>query len=138
MYLGRIVEVGPAEEVLHDPRHPYTRALLSVVPEIEQVTPIVLTGGNARPDANPSRLSFSIPGARCTPRRRIPVVWRVIPRCSRLRRRTQWRATSPPCPNASERVGSAQWTPGGQSTADQTEHGGLGWPVERWWRSWRL
>ena len=33
MYLGRIVEDGPAEEVLAAPQHPYTRALLSVVPE---------------------------------------------------------------------------------------------------------
>lgn len=33
MYLGRIVEVGPAERVLTQPRHPYTRALLSVLPE---------------------------------------------------------------------------------------------------------
>jgi oligopeptide/dipeptide ABC transporter ATP-binding protein len=29
MYLGRIVESGPATEVIRDPRHPYTRALLS-------------------------------------------------------------------------------------------------------------
>jgi oligopeptide/dipeptide ABC transporter ATP-binding protein len=32
MYLGRIVEIGPTKQVLGDPRHPYTRALLSVVP----------------------------------------------------------------------------------------------------------
>jgi oligopeptide/dipeptide ABC transporter ATP-binding protein len=32
MYLGRIVEIGPAERVVHDPRHPYTRALISVMP----------------------------------------------------------------------------------------------------------
>ncbi|MCC6916609.1 dipeptide ABC transporter ATP-binding protein [Nitrosomonas sp.] len=32
MYLGRIVESGRTEEVLDDPRHPYTRALLSAVP----------------------------------------------------------------------------------------------------------
>jgi oligopeptide/dipeptide ABC transporter ATP-binding protein len=32
MYLGRIVEMGPAESVLSAPRHPYTKALLSVVP----------------------------------------------------------------------------------------------------------
>ena len=33
MYLGDIVELGPAEEVCNDPRHPYTRALLSSVPQ---------------------------------------------------------------------------------------------------------
>jgi peptide/nickel transport system ATP-binding protein len=33
MYLGRIVEEGPAEEVLLRPMHPYTRALLAVVPD---------------------------------------------------------------------------------------------------------
>jgi oligopeptide/dipeptide ABC transporter ATP-binding protein len=32
MYLGRVVEIGRTEEVLENPRHPYTRALLSVVP----------------------------------------------------------------------------------------------------------
>jgi oligopeptide/dipeptide ABC transporter ATP-binding protein len=32
MYLGRIVEIGPMESVLHHPQHPYTRALLSVAP----------------------------------------------------------------------------------------------------------
>ena len=33
MYLGDIVELGPAEEICNDPRHPYTRALLSSVPQ---------------------------------------------------------------------------------------------------------
>jgi len=32
MYLGRIVEIGPTHEVLKNPQHPYTKALLSVVP----------------------------------------------------------------------------------------------------------
>jgi oligopeptide/dipeptide ABC transporter ATP-binding protein len=40
MYLGRVVEIGPAEEVLQRPKHPYTKALLNVVPE---------AGGSERP-----------------------------------------------------------------------------------------
>jgi len=32
MYLGRIVEIGPTKTVLSEPRHPYTQALLSVIP----------------------------------------------------------------------------------------------------------
>jgi peptide/nickel transport system ATP-binding protein len=35
MYLGRVVEQGRVEEILDDPRHPYTRALLSAVPVID-------------------------------------------------------------------------------------------------------
>jgi oligopeptide/dipeptide ABC transporter ATP-binding protein len=33
MYAGHVVEVGPAEQVLSDPRHPYTQLLLSAVPD---------------------------------------------------------------------------------------------------------
>ncbi|MFN8075568.1 MAG: oligopeptide/dipeptide ABC transporter ATP-binding protein [Kineosporiaceae bacterium] len=32
MHLGRFVEVGPREQIFGDPRHPYTRALLSAIP----------------------------------------------------------------------------------------------------------
>ena len=61
MYLGRIVEEGPTEEMLTSPRHPYTRALLSVVPEIEQMDQQILTG--EAPD--PTRIP---PGCRFHPR----------------------------------------------------------------------
>jgi oligopeptide transport system ATP-binding protein len=36
MYAGRIVECGPAAEVYHDPRHPYTVALLRSVPRLDR------------------------------------------------------------------------------------------------------
>jgi peptide/nickel transport system ATP-binding protein len=35
MYLGRIVEHGSAEEVIGNPEHPYTQALLSAVPSLD-------------------------------------------------------------------------------------------------------
>jgi len=58
MYLGRIVEAGPTEEVLSAPQHPYTQALLSVVPEIEQLEPVVLTGEIPDPSHIPAGCRF--------------------------------------------------------------------------------
>jgi oligopeptide/dipeptide ABC transporter ATP-binding protein len=58
MYLGRIVEFGTTEEVLQDPRHPYTRALLSVVPEIAQLQPVVLEGEPPDPSRVPTGCRF--------------------------------------------------------------------------------
>jgi len=52
MYLGRIVEEGPAASVVSDPQHPYTKALLSVVPRRdprERTRPQILRG--EAPDA---------------------------------------------------------------------------------------
>ncbi len=58
MYLGRVVECGTTEEVLEPPRHPYTQALLSVVPEIEQLEPVVLTGEIPDPSRIPAGCRF--------------------------------------------------------------------------------
>ena len=52
MYLGRIVEIGAAAEIVGNPQHPYTRALLSVVPRRDprdRARPQILTG--EAPDA---------------------------------------------------------------------------------------
>jgi peptide/nickel transport system ATP-binding protein len=45
MYLGRIVECGPADDVLRDPQHPYTRELLAAVDPVD---------GPDRPEAPPT------------------------------------------------------------------------------------
>ncbi len=66
MYLGRIVEIGTPEQVFADPRHPYTRALMSVLPE-SPIEPVVLTG--EPPDAT-----------------RIPAGCRFHPRCPEVAR----------------------------------------------------
>jgi peptide/nickel transport system ATP-binding protein len=58
MYLGRVVECGTTEEVLGAPRHPYTQALLSVVPEMEELEPVVLTGEIPDPTRIPAGCRF--------------------------------------------------------------------------------
>jgi len=37
MYLGRVVEQGNVDDIFHDPKHPYTKALLQSIPSIESV-----------------------------------------------------------------------------------------------------
>jgi oligopeptide/dipeptide ABC transporter ATP-binding protein len=52
MYLGKIVEIGTAEQVIREPQHPYTQALISVVPSPDPRTKVdrVIVRGE-RPDA---------------------------------------------------------------------------------------
>jgi oligopeptide/dipeptide ABC transporter ATP-binding protein len=58
MYLGRVVESGRTEDVLQAPRHPYTQALLSVVPEIDRLQPVVLQGEIPDPTRIPTGCRF--------------------------------------------------------------------------------
>ncbi len=55
MYLGRIVERGLVQEVLDDPRHPYTRALLSAVPRLapDPSRPVIRLEGDLPSPADP-------------------------------------------------------------------------------------
>jgi oligopeptide/dipeptide ABC transporter ATP-binding protein len=61
MYLGRIVEHGPTRDVLRAPRHPYTQALLSVVPVPDpslRRRPVILHGETPDPSRIPSGCRF--------------------------------------------------------------------------------
>jgi len=60
MYLGRIVEVGPAEEIMDAPKHPYTQALLSAIPRpgVARKQRIVLQGELPDPANPPSGCAF--------------------------------------------------------------------------------
>ena len=55
MYLGKIVETGPADEVYQNPRHPYTRALIAAIPEgdFSRTTPRPLLTGDIPSPINP-------------------------------------------------------------------------------------
>ncbi|BCF96120.1 ABC transporter ATP-binding protein [Paraburkholderia sp. PGU19] len=53
LYVGRLLEIGPASAVFDGPHHPYTEALLSSVPALDQ------RDGEASPDAKPQRIRLA-------------------------------------------------------------------------------
>ena len=57
MYLGRIVEIGPAERVIGDPAHPYTQALVDSIPDLGRESR-VLPGEPASPLSPPTGCAF--------------------------------------------------------------------------------
>jgi oligopeptide/dipeptide ABC transporter ATP-binding protein len=76
MYLGKVVEVATKHELFHNPRHPYTQALLSAVPVTQGERPprIILTGDIPSPIDPPLRCRFA---GRCF--RSIDVCWKEVP-----------------------------------------------------------
>jgi oligopeptide/dipeptide ABC transporter ATP-binding protein len=61
MYLGRIVEVGPARQIVEQPLHPYTRALLAAVPEPDPANRRRLRDGVPGEPPDPTRLPAGCP-----------------------------------------------------------------------------
>jgi oligopeptide/dipeptide ABC transporter ATP-binding protein len=63
MYMGRVVESGPAERIFDSPEHPYTRALLEAIPVADPAVeagrkPALLQGDPPDPSAPPSGCAF--------------------------------------------------------------------------------
>jgi peptide/nickel transport system ATP-binding protein len=60
MYLGRVVEVGPTQQIWSEPAHPYTRALISAVPRADGagVLPVELPGDVPDPARPPTGCRF--------------------------------------------------------------------------------
>lgn len=61
MYLGRVVETGPVEDIYRHPRHPYTRALFASKPTLDpdrRTTEMPLTGDPPNPINPPSGCRF--------------------------------------------------------------------------------
>jgi len=61
MYLGRVVEQGKVDDIFHDPKHPYTKALLQSIPSIESVPRLKLptiSGTIPHPFNRPSGCPF--------------------------------------------------------------------------------
>jgi oligopeptide/dipeptide ABC transporter ATP-binding protein len=84
MYLGRIVELGGSRAVVQTPKHPYTQALISAVPQVDpaaQRTRIVLAGEMPSPIDPPAGCPFHprcpIAEARC--RSEAPALREVVP-----------------------------------------------------------
>lgn len=66
MYLGRVVEEGPVDDIFHAPKHPYTQALLRSIPSIESTPRVKLptiSGSVPHPYNRPTGCPFH---PRCT------------------------------------------------------------------------
>ena len=90
MYLGRVMEEGPVDDIFHAPKHPYTRALLRSIPSLYGETRVAAAGDQpAR-----CRIRFNRPPG-CPFHPRCPDV---MPRCS----------TAVPAPAAGRRPASSR------------------------------
>ncbi len=75
MYAGRVVEIGPVQQVIHHPAHPYTRGLMGSIPAMDEDRERLTQIDGAMP-----RLNAIPPGCAFNPR-----CGEVMPRCLRER-----------------------------------------------------
>jgi peptide/nickel transport system ATP-binding protein len=70
MYAGRIVEMGPVQEVIHRPSHPYTAGLMASIPDLEDTRARLtqIDGSMPRLDAIPSGCAYHPRCARASER----------------------------------------------------------------------
>ena len=81
MYLGKLVELAPADDIFERPRHPYTQALLSAMPSItdERRERIILSGDIPSPIDPPPQCRFA---SRCF--RSVDDCWTTVPPLERV------------------------------------------------------
>jgi oligopeptide/dipeptide ABC transporter ATP-binding protein len=81
MYLGKLVELAPADDIFERPRHPYTQALLSAMPSItaERRDRIILSGDIPSPIDPPEQCRFA---SRCF--RQMETCWTTVPPLERV------------------------------------------------------
>jgi oligopeptide/dipeptide ABC transporter ATP-binding protein len=89
MYLGRIVELAEARTVYRDPKHPYTRALLSAVPRVDPTSKrerVILSGDVPSPLRPPTGCAFH---PRCPVKDKPEACFREVPKLRVLGNGTQ-------------------------------------------------
>jgi oligopeptide/dipeptide ABC transporter ATP-binding protein len=83
MYLGKIIEAGPVEQVFNHPRHPYTEALISAIPSFAaKPHPLSLTGeprSPINPNPNVCRLYGRCPKGEALCQQQMPPLTEVAP-----------------------------------------------------------
>ncbi|MEM9816172.1 MAG: ABC transporter ATP-binding protein [Cyanobacteria bacterium P01_D01_bin.6] len=83
MYLGKIIEAGPVEQVFNNPCHPYTEALISAIPSFAaKPRPIPLTGeprSPINPDSQVCRLYGRCPKGEDTCQQAMPTLAEITP-----------------------------------------------------------
>ena len=91
MYLGQVVEIGDSEVLFEDPRHPYTRALLSSIPSMDPDHRTEKPRAGRRP-AEPDQPAFGLPLPYTLRPRRSACAASACPRWWAARPATRWPA----------------------------------------------